>query len=246
LELVTLKEINDKSELDRKRVQQERDELFDFLQLRCAELESSKTRLGELQSRIKELEFRLRASDDELALLTESITEQRAVSRDAHLISTSSEDISRLLLETEGRYEAKLADARQRIKLLEKERGDTEEEWMRGLDERAKTIEDLKCELNRKKEEVAEIISNQQTTVNTVITLESMVAEIQNANSELRTRNLALKEHDNVLREESIHLRQELHDATEQIQMLTLQEESFKNRDAQLKSVNKVCKIIIY
>jgi len=118
---------------------------FNDLQLRQAELESSRTHLDSLQSQNAEMQYRLRESQDRIKLLNEELVEvQRDHANKTHDAMTSAEDVARLLFAVEAKYEPKLADLRRNISSVEKERVDGEAEWSRKLREKTREIENLK------------------------------------------------------------------------------------------------------
>ena len=55
----------------------EKDEFFDQLQLRQAELESSRSRLESLEGQTTEFQYQLREANDRIALLTEELSDAR-------------------------------------------------------------------------------------------------------------------------------------------------------------------------
>src|ERR1700733_7567835 len=113
---------------------EEKNTIFDNLQMRTAELESSQSHLEQMQSRSEELQFQLRNASEQWNALSEEVLESRQ-SRVSGSAGSSTEDISRLLLEAEGKYEARLSDARNKIRMLERERNQAEEEWNRGIND---------------------------------------------------------------------------------------------------------------
>ncbi|KAA1468235.1 hypothetical protein DENSPDRAFT_770764 [Dentipellis sp. KUC8613] len=123
----------------------EKDGLFDQLQLRQAELESSRTHLEVLQSQNTELQYQLRESDDRLALITEELSDlRREHESKAQGPVTSAEEVARLLSAAETRYEAKIADLRRTVATLESEQSAIEAEWSRKLAEKNKETERMK------------------------------------------------------------------------------------------------------
>ncbi|TFY70356.1 hypothetical protein EVG20_g2639 [Dentipellis fragilis] len=123
----------------------EKDGLFDHLQLRQAELESSRTHLEVLQSQNTELQYQLRESDDRLALMTEELSDlRREHESKAQGPVTSAEEVARLLSAAETRYEAKIADLRRTVATLESEQSVIEAEWSRKLAEKNKEMESMK------------------------------------------------------------------------------------------------------
>jgi chromosome segregation ATPase len=220
----------------------EKSDLFDELQMRTAELESSQTRLEQSLSQCNELQFQLRNSSESIASLHEEVTELRHHRRpdDGH---SATEDITRLLLETEGRYEARLSDARTKIRLLEKERSQAEEEWTRGSNEKTLTLGNLRRDLEAKDREKNSILARQKDSDNVISKLQVALRAEQQTTSlqKLSLEDLEIEQGN--LRGREASLRQELHDYTEEAESLARQLESLKTQDSQLKLTNKVSKL---
>jgi SMC interacting uncharacterized protein involved in chromosome segregation len=151
---------------------------FEQLQSRQAEVETSRAELEALQNRTKELEFQLRETTERCTLLEDAAARGRksdqpdgdhtSTSTSPHRQSSSSNvhppsspsagDIQRLLAESESRAETKLSDLRFKIRSLEKERNDMEEEWAGKLSERVREVERLKRVVLEKEGEYAEVL----------------------------------------------------------------------------------------
>ncbi|KAI0313730.1 hypothetical protein OF83DRAFT_1086136 [Amylostereum chailletii] len=120
----------------------EKNSLFDQVQLRQAEVESSQSHLEVLQSQNTEFQYQLRELDDRVALLTEELGEAR---RDQSSRTRSpvnpAEDVARLLANAESRHETKLAELRRKLTAVEAERTEVEADWSRKLDEKVKEAE---------------------------------------------------------------------------------------------------------
>ncbi|KAF8314976.1 hypothetical protein DL93DRAFT_2057737, partial [Clavulina sp. PMI_390] len=132
-------------------VKDERDNLFDQLQLRQAEVESSQSHLESLQVQVNELNHLLRESNDRGSSLAEELLEAQRASAETSLLSpTGSISTSQVQASTasvERRYEAKLADLRARMATIERERTESEEEWSKNLSLRSREVERLRAEL---------------------------------------------------------------------------------------------------
>ena len=57
---------------------------------------------------------------------------------------TSPDEVARMVSATEAKYEARLAEMRRNVSILEKERYDSEADWSRKLKEKVKDLDDLK------------------------------------------------------------------------------------------------------
>lgn len=125
----------------------EKDSLFDQLQLRQAELESSQSHLEVLQSQTTELQYQLRETNDRLALATEELADARRdqESKEIRGSSTSAEDVARLLSSAEARYDSKISELRRQLALVEAERNEVEADWSRKLEARGREVERLKA-----------------------------------------------------------------------------------------------------
>jgi predicted RNase H-like nuclease (RuvC/YqgF family) len=109
--------------------------LFDQLQMRQAEVESSQTLLEVLQSQNTELQYQVREKDDRIALLKEELSdahqEQQVGVSDP---SISPEEVAKLLAAAESRHEAKSSVLRQKLAAMEAERVEVETEWGRKVE----------------------------------------------------------------------------------------------------------------
>ncbi|KAF9499721.1 hypothetical protein BDN71DRAFT_1486818 [Pleurotus eryngii] len=123
----------------------DKNNLFEQMQLRQAESESLQSHLESLQSQNAELQFQLREANDRLALLSENLAEARhEQDAKAQAPLASSEEVARLLSATQSKYETKLADMRKDLLATEKERNDAEADWSRKLREKTREADELK------------------------------------------------------------------------------------------------------
>lgn len=108
----------------------EKNNLFDQLQMRQAEVESAQSLLEVLQSQNTELQYQIREKGGRIALLNEELNdarqEQHAAVSDP---STSPEEMAKLLAAAESRHEAKLSSLKQKLAAMEAERVEVESEW---------------------------------------------------------------------------------------------------------------------
>ncbi len=119
--------------------------MFDQLQLRQAEVESVQSHLESLQNQNTELQYQLREGQDRTALLTYDLQEaQREQESRSQQVTTSPEEVARLLSFTELKYEAKLTEMKTRLQQVEIERNDSESEWSRKVRDKTKEVDDLK------------------------------------------------------------------------------------------------------
>ena len=123
----------------------ERDNLFDQLQLRQAELESSQSRLESLDSSQSELQFQLREATERNAILSEELTDvRRELEYRESRPSISNEDSSKLRAALEAKYESRLSDLNAQLALAEKERNETESALSRSLQQKTQENEELR------------------------------------------------------------------------------------------------------
>lgn len=123
----------------------DKNNLFEQMQLRQAESESLQSHLESLQSQNAELQFQLREANDRVALLSENLAEARhEQDAKAQAPLASSEEVARLLSATQSKYETKLADMRRDLLATEKERNDAEADWSRKLREKTREADELK------------------------------------------------------------------------------------------------------
>jgi hypothetical protein len=148
---------------------------FEQLQIRQAELESSQHHVGTLQSQNTELQFQLREARDRVTLLAEEISDLRGEQdmRPQGPGVTQEEIISTM----EAKYEAKLAEIKRNLVLVEKERTESEADWSRKLCEKSKETDELKmilqssAKLREEKESTTGVLKGE---------IEKLTAEVQN------------------------------------------------------------------
>jgi len=151
---------------------------FEQLQIRQAELESSQHHVGTLQSQNTELQFQLRETQDRVVLLTEEISDLRGEQdMRAHGSGGPQEDISQLISTMEAKYEAKLAEIKRNLAVVEKERTESEADWSRKLCEKSRETDELRmilqssAKLREEKESTTELLKGE---------IERLTAEVQN------------------------------------------------------------------
>ena len=265
----------------------EKDSLFDQLQMRQAELESSQYQLEALTNENKDLSFRLREASDRVSQLSDEISDVHArpsvdymngalrSSANASPIRSHPHtptpgptpiELARLLSETEGKYETKLSELRGRLRALEKERMEAEEEWGRNFNERGKELEKLRKTLNEN-EARAKTKSTQNSTGGRVDGRESdkekemrwtkVVDRMKIERAELNEEMEVLKKEAERLRDAEVSgwcgdfwlmtdaisqtsLREDKTDTHNRLVSLEKQLDEIRGREAQLKNNNKV------
>ncbi|KAF8912724.1 hypothetical protein CPB84DRAFT_1759339 [Gymnopilus junonius] len=205
-------------------ISRDKNAFFDQLQLRQAELESSQSHLESLQHQNTEIQFQLREANDRLALLKEEyselLREQESRSRDPVV---SADEIARMVSATEAKYEAKLAEVKRNVSILEKERYEAEADWSRKLKEKVKELDDLKRVLGS-------ATRTREAEENAVAGLKSDLAQAQELakNLERQVSELPL-------------LREQIDELQTSVKILVLEKqiEETKAREMQLKQSNK-------
>ncbi|EKM61178.1 uncharacterized protein PHACADRAFT_134491 [Phanerochaete carnosa HHB-10118-sp] len=146
----------------------EKDDIFDQLQMRQAELESSQSHLESLQSQTVELQYQLREATDRTALLTDELAEARKEQAVKPESGPPPEEVTRLLSTAEAKYETRIADLRRRIAAVERERDEGEALFSKRLAEKAKEVEGLQALVNlsaKGREEEGENITTLQKEI---------------------------------------------------------------------------------
>lgn len=122
----------------------EKDRLFDELEMRQAELESSNTHLETLQSQTTEYQYQIRELTDRVALLEGELTDAQREANPANGAGMSAEEVARLISAAEVKYEARLAESRGQLEMIEKERNEADAEWSSKVSAKALEVEELK------------------------------------------------------------------------------------------------------
>ncbi|THH30073.1 hypothetical protein EUX98_g4104 [Antrodiella citrinella] len=211
----------------------DKDDLFDQLQMRQAELESSRHLQETLQSQSSEFQYQIRESTERIALLQDELAEtQRSHAFGVHSPSASADEVSRLLLEAEAKYESRLAEFRRQLSDIERERDEGEADWSRKLVEKVKEIDALKRTVSqslRSEDDERERMYN-------------LKEEITRLKEELRVSQVLisdLKGQAGKIGDVEATVRSQLADANSKANALQQQLEEFQSREAQLKANNK-------
>ncbi|KAG8989260.1 hypothetical protein FRB93_003700 [Tulasnella sp. JGI-2019a] len=237
---------------------QEKDAMFDSNQLRQAEVESAQSHLEALTNQNHELQYQLREANDRITVLMseemyENNSNAAASSSRPHLgerensnpffPSSPSHDspaeLACLLSETEGKYEARLSDMREKVRTMEKERNDSEEEWSRNLSERGKEVERLKRLMMDKEREFRDKARDFSDSENRIAALERKVVEMSLEGEELKKAAEVTKKELEHAREAEASTKEDKHEVTVRVAALERLVEEFKSRDTQLRSNNK-------
>ncbi|CAA7266499.1 unnamed protein product [Cyclocybe aegerita] len=214
-------------------VSRDKNAFFDQLQLRQAEVESAQGHLESLEHQNTEFQFQLRESNDRLALLKEEyaelLRESESRSREP---TTSADEVARMISATETKYEARIAEMKRNISVLEKERYESEADWSKKLKEKVKDLEEMKRVLgtatrSRENEEnlIAELKADLARAQETSKALQHQAAELPILREQVQESQKSSKEQE---QEFSV-----------KITVLERQLEDHKTREVQLKQSNK-------
>lgn len=112
--------------------------------MRQAELESSNTHLETLQSQTTEYQYQIRELTDRAALLEGELTDAHREANPASGAGMPAEEVARLISSAEAKYEARLAELRGQLEMIEKERNEADAEWSSKVAAKALEVEELK------------------------------------------------------------------------------------------------------
>ncbi|KAL0580384.1 hypothetical protein V5O48_001629 [Marasmius crinis-equi] len=211
----------------------DKNEFFDQLQLRQAEMESYQSRADSLQSENVELTHQLRELEDRLALVREELAEsRREQERQSREDFGNTEETARLLSAMEAKYEARLSDLKRIVSNLEKERTESEAEWVRKVREKNKEVEELKGKLGS-----ASRLKEQDEGV-----VDTLKADIERLEEDLRSKESSTKKSEALLlqiKENENTAKSKVAELEAHVKALEAEIEEGKNRELQLRSGNK-------
>ncbi|RPD64936.1 hypothetical protein L227DRAFT_519553 [Lentinus tigrinus ALCF2SS1-6] len=214
-------------------ISKDKDELFDQLQLRQAELESSQSTLESLQGQNTELQYQLREATDRIALLQEEFSDVR---HEQHMkvapSGPSAEEVTRLLTAAESKYETKLSDLRRRLAEAERERDEGEAHWSKKLAERAREVDSLKAVINSSQKSKDAESESAQALKDEIQALQDEIRSYQKQISDLRAHLEKTAEVEIVAKNQLA----ELSAKTADLQQFV---DESKSREAQLRVQNK-------
>lgn len=154
-----------------------RDGLFDQLQVRTAEMESSSSHQESLEGRTGELQYDLKEARDRVAALREEVEEFKRARRD---VTRDDANTRRLLSEAEARHESKIRELATRAKQLEKERQETEEEMGKNLQDRMREVERMRQQISQKDLDYAEAMRSRGVRDDKIEETEAKTRELLN------------------------------------------------------------------
>ncbi|WVQ96616.1 hypothetical protein IAU59_003721 [Kwoniella sp. CBS 9459] len=237
---------------------------FEDLQSKQAEAETARAEAEAMQTRTKELEFQLREANERCALLEDGMRDSRRPSRGALGLGApdesfspspsaspsrrssfnngggaSSSEVQRLLSEAEARSESKLSDLRFKIRSLETERNEIEEEWATKLGERVRELEKLRRQVQEKEMEYAESIRSIEDRERRIQDSDERARGLERELIRLKTKIEEGKGDVAVALEAERSAREEMSAVQGQITTLQSQLEEGKAHITQLKTNNK-------
>lgn len=166
----------------------EKNDLFDQLQLRQAELESSQSLLESLQGQTVEFQYQIREANDRIALLSEELVDARQQQTQLpQEPMPTTEDVSRLLSAAESKYEARISELRRHISTVERERDEAETDWSRKLAEKIRELESLKGVLDTSAKSQEKAADNSNLMKEEIQRLQDEIRRNQIVISDLRT-----------------------------------------------------------
>ncbi|OXG18747.1 hypothetical protein C366_02856 [Cryptococcus neoformans Tu401-1] len=229
-----------------------------LLQSKQAEAESARAEMEEMQTKSKELEFQLREANERCSLLEDSLRDDGAgrggpvgltvpetrrdslsPSRNNSLPGTSPMEIQRLLAESESRAESKLSDLRARIRSLECERNELEEEWAAKMQERVKELEKMRRVLLDKEKEHARSLEGLRERESRIQEVEQKTRELEAEISRMKLRVEEVEGDKAVASESERTAREELSSLQHELVDLHSQLDDSKSHISFLKSTNK-------
>ncbi|ELU43102.1 vesicle-mediated transport-related protein [Rhizoctonia solani AG-1 IA] len=212
----------------------EKDSLFEQCQTRQAEAESAQSHLQTVQNQLNEMQFQLREAEDRNSLLTDELDELRNGSRLSTHSPTPGPEVARLLSEAEGKFEGRLSEMRAKLRAIEKERNEAEDDWNKTLADRSKEIEKLRFALRQAEDKWIESGRVGKGMDEKVASLEQNVKELQFQRDGWEQNRSALEGQLKQQTIESDHA-----EALERASSLETQFEESKSRETSLKMSNK-------
>lgn len=168
-----------------------RDGLFDQMQLRTAEAESSSANQQSLQGQTGELQYELQEARDRAAALLEEVEELRKARRD---VAREDNNTRRLLAEAEQRHEHKVRDLLARARQVEKERLEAEDEGGRQLAERLKEVERMRDAITQKDRDYATSVQSSRESEARIAQAEKRAALVEKELKEVKGLLASVKE----------------------------------------------------
>jgi len=172
----------------------EKDGLFDQLEMRQAQLESSNTHLETLQSQTTEYQYQIRELNDRVALLDGELNDAQREANPANGTGMSTEEVARLISAAEAKYEARLAELRGQLEVIEKERNDADAEWDSKVAAKALEVEELKKVIGKNQKSEVDHEAVEEKLREEIATLKEEVRGYQRQQTEFQRQVERIKE----------------------------------------------------
>lgn len=158
-----------------KHLEKEHDQLFEANQRISADLEASKEANATLEARLSERDLELQESHNR----EEASQEQLRSSARATPSDEPSPSATRALYEAEARHASRVAGLETKIKKLEKDRGETDEEMSRNMEQRLNEVERMRREIARRDAEFEEHSKSADERQRKAEAIENKVQELE-------------------------------------------------------------------
>ncbi|CAE6526600.1 unnamed protein product [Rhizoctonia solani] len=217
----------------------EKDSLFEQCQTRQAEAESAQSHLQTVQNQLNEMQFQLREAEDRNVLLTDELDEMRNGSRLSTHSPTPGPEVARLLSEAEGKFEGRLSEMRAKLRAIEKERNEAEDDWNKTLADRSKEIEKLRFALRQAEDKWIESGRVGKGMDEKVTYLEQNVKELRSQRDEWQQERHTLEEQLKQVQSKLQNIESDHAEVLERANSFESQFEESKNREMSLRMSNK-------
>jgi chromosome segregation ATPase len=208
------------------------------------------TRLDDLQSQTNELNYQLREKDELIAMIQVELSEARkspslsgsrtGMGGRGSTGGGGTADMAKLLSEAESRSEARLSELRTRIKTIEAERHEAEENWSKTLASRGEEIERLRNLLRDKEREWREVSEFRAIKEKEVASLTEEVEELQTQLQSVNGKMEDVRREGEVMRENLGNRSFEVNDLKSRLEAANNLVDEYKGKESQLKVSNKV------
>lgn len=168
--------------------------MFDELEMRQAELESSNTHLETLQSQTTEYQYQIRELTDRVTLLEGELTDAQRGANPANGIGMPAEEVARLISAAEGKYEARLAELRGQLEIIERERNEADAEWSSKFAAKTLEAEELKKVIGKNQKSEVDHEAVQERLRGDIAALKEEVKVYQRQQTEFQRQVEGIKE----------------------------------------------------
>jgi chromosome segregation ATPase len=229
----------------------EKERLFTDLQFRQSELESARTQVESIQAQLVESNYQLRERDEQLSMVQVELAEARRTPiihaagnrMDRTILSAgpSGTEVARLLKEAESRSESRVAELRARLKTIESERAEQEENWARSLAARGEEVERLRGLLAFQEKEGTKVGDYKALREKEVRELEERLETLERQEREGINRHKEILGIVEGLKERLESRDFELGEMGRRLEAANGLVDELRGKESQLKNSNKVC-----